>query len=189
MIARLIAVLALKERAKAAVHNAAETAAEAAIRIAIKLVAAVFLLIAFIYGTIALFFYLETLMEAWQAMGIVAAVVLVLGAVVLLLSGGGGGGGRSGHDDHGRSRGRPPAKAGDRRPAGRPQEAPSGDPMVALTQKGNELGVALHQRLRDNPEAVMAAAAAAGFLIGRSPSLRKLLLAGVSAALGAKARD
>lgn len=186
MIARLVALLAVKDRAKEALHNAQEAIAVALVRLVIKLVAAVLVLIAFIYGTIALYLGLATIMEAWAAMGIVAGAVLVLGIIVLLLSGGGGREPEQGHghDTRGGRRSAPPPSA--RQPAPPPAGA-GADPMAAMAARGGEIGVALHDRLRRNPEAAMAAAVAAGFVIGRSPSMRKLLLAGISAALGAKA--
>lgn len=186
MIARLMAVLALKERAKVAVENAAEAAAAAAIRIAIKLVAAVFLLIGFIYATMALYLFLVTIMEAWQAMGIVAGGVIVIGVIIFML---GSGGKKEAAEPHGSERA--PA-----RPSSPPQRsrAPAsagggadGDPMAAMMARGGEVGVALHERLRRNPELAAAAALGAGLLIGRSPAARRGLLALVSAALGAKA--
>ncbi|MCA1941531.1 MAG: hypothetical protein LDL26_11075, partial [Caenispirillum bisanense] len=109
MIARLMALLALRERAKVAIHNAQEAAVEAAVRIAIKIVAAVFLLIGFIYGTIALYLWLATLLDAWAAMAIVAGIVLGLGLVVLMLGGGG--------SSSGASRGHGDAVGGGRKPA------------------------------------------------------------------------
>lgn len=189
MIARLMALVAVRERAKVAIHNAQEAAVEAAVRIAIKLVAAVFLLIAFIYATIALFLWLVTLMDAWAAMAIVAGAVLVLGLVILMLGGGGGGSGSRRHDDHGGA-GRPPARRGGGAPhAERRGAAADGDPMSMLAARGQEAGIAVAERLRQNPEMAIAAAVATGFLIGRSAGLRKLLLAGASAALGAQASN
>lgn len=190
MIARLMALLALRERAKVAIHNAQEAAVEAVVRIAIKLVAAVFLLIAFIYATIALFLWLATIFDAWAAMAIVAGAVLVLGLIILMLGGGGGGGERA-HDagHHGsRRRPSPPAARGGQFGPGHPPPA-SGDPMAVLAARGQEAGMVVADRLRRNPELAIGAAVATGFLIGRSAGLRKLLLAGVSAALGAQATN
>ncbi|EKV28404.1 hypothetical protein C882_0978 [Caenispirillum salinarum AK4] len=186
MIARLMAVLALKERAKVAMENAAEAAVAVAIRIAIKLVAAIFLLIGFIYATLALYLYLVTVMEPWQAMGIVAGGILVIGVVIFLLGSGGAKGETAGEAAPREPRGGRPAAPPPRtrRPPGEPLEA---DPMAAMAARGGEVGVALHERLRRNPELAAAAALGAGLLIGRSPGARKALLALVSAALGAKA--
>jgi hypothetical protein len=182
MIARLMALLALKERAKVAVENAADAAVAVAIRVAIKLVAAVFLLIGFIYATLALYLYLVTIMEPWQAMGIVAGGVLVVGGVIFMM----GSGGRA--EEHPSealpARRRAPPAAARTRPAAETGEP---DAMAAMAAQGGEVGAALHDRLRRNPELAAAAALGAGLLIGRSPAARKALLAVISAILGAKA--
>ncbi|SOD91050.1 phage holin family protein [Caenispirillum bisanense] len=190
MIARLMALLALRERAKVAIHNAQEAAVEAAVRIAIKIVAAIFLLIGFIYGTIALYLWLATLLDAWAAMAIVAGIVLALGLVVLML---GGGSGKEAHG-HGAAGERPvrphPAPTAAGRTRGAPPSAmASDDPMAALAAKAQMAGITVSEQLRRNPEMAVAAAVATGFLIGRSAGARKLLLAGLSAALGAQASN
>ncbi|GAA0582929.1 phage holin family protein [Caenispirillum bisanense] len=197
MIAKVVALLALRERAKVAVHNAQEAAVEAAVRIAIKAVAGVFLLIALIYGTLALYLWLATFMQAWAALGIVAAGLLVIGVVVLLL---GGGSGKS-RDAGGRASAPPPprgamaggatAGAGAGLAAGGAHDPHGfgGDPVGQLIAKGQDAGLAAYDHLRRHPETAIAAAVATGFIIGRSAGLRKVLLAGISAALGAQASN
>lgn len=190
MIARLMALLALRERAKVAIHNAQEAAVEAAVRIAIKIVAAVFLLIGFIYGTIALYLWLATLLDAWAAMAIVAGIVLGLGLVVLMLGGGGGKDAHGqGHAGERPARPHPAPTAAGRARGAPPAAATSDDPMAALAAKAQIAGITVSEQLRRNPEMAVAAAVATGFLIGRSAGARKLLLAGLSAALGAQASN
>lgn len=184
MIARVLAVLALKDRAKVAVDKVTEAAAAVAIRTAIMLVAVLFLLVGVIYVTIALFLFLETVLEPWQAMGIVGGAVIVVGAIIFML---GAGSRRRNveHHDHGRASSQLNASAGRRRRSPTSNNADSAS-LAALAARGGEAGVALHERLRRNPEFAAAVAFGAGLLIGRSPAARRALLAVVSAVLGAK---
>ncbi len=193
MIAKMVALLALRERARVAVHNAQEAAVEAAVRIAIKAVAGVLLLIALIYATLALYLWLATFMRDWAAMGSVAAGLLVIGGIVLMLGGGGKGreSGRpapssSSSSSHGAAIG---AGAGLAAGQAREGHAFGADPVGQLLAKGQDAGLVAYDHLRRHPETAIAAAVATGFVIGRSAALRKVLLAGVTAALGAQASN
>lgn len=59
--------------------------------------------------------------------------------------------------------------------------------MAAMAARGGDVGIALHERLRQNPELAAIAALGVGVLIGRSPKARRAVLTLVSAALGARA--